>query len=119
MQRREAASTTERKQLKALEILTRIHASQTPGFRLQGWGLWPIVVAQSSDFLKGDLKGKKELCFSGAGPPMVTSFLYAYSWFLKGGAPPTLMTRLLHDNNIISYHLPFVTVTCTTESSLP
>lgn len=32
-------------------------------FRLQGWGLWPIVVAESSDFLKGDLKGKKGIMF--------------------------------------------------------
>lgn len=70
----EAASATERKQLKALEILTRIQASQTPACCSQGWGLRPIVVAKSSNFLKEDLKGKKELCFSGAGPTMGAHF---------------------------------------------
>lgn len=111
VQRQEAASATECKQLQALEILTRIHGSQTPG--LQGWGLLPMVVAKRS-------KG----------------IMFQWSWANHGNlifiglfmvperrCTPSLMTRLLHDNNIICYRLPFVTLkapkTCTTDSSLP
>lgn len=72
MQRQEAASATERKQLKALEILTRIHASQTLVCCSQGWGALADCCGRKVQFFKGRFERKKGILLLWSRAMMVT-----------------------------------------------